>query len=211
MSVLPALRYTWRTRPVLATGAVALLGTAFIVWAGEDAEAPLRLRLVGLVLASLLALVWEDATAPVAAATPVGLPALQRERLITLLLAVSAAWTSACLATAATVADARLVAATVEVAALAALLTGLVGLLARGRLGESLAAYPIPLLLVVLVVVIRIPARWRLVTSPDSADWTDAHRRWAGLLVVGLLAVAWAARDPASRPLRRVLRRTARI
>lgn len=211
MSLLSTLRHTWRSRPVLAAGAVALLGPAYIVWTGQDADAPLRLRVVGLALAVVFALVWEDRTAPLAAATPVGLPALQRGRLLTLLTVVSVAWALACLATAQITQDAGLGAATVEVAAIAAVLTGIVGLLGRGRLGESLSAYPIPLLLVVLVLVFRVPARWRLVTSPDSADWTDAHRRWAALLVVGLLWVAVAARDPATRPLRQTFRRTVRL
>lgn len=208
MSWLPASRYAWRTRPVAVSAAVGLLGPVFVLAVGKDTEAPLRLRIVGLLLAAVVALVWEDRTAQVAAATPVGLPALQRARLMALLGVVSAGWTVTCLAASTASSDLRVWSATVEVGAVGALLTAVVGGLARERPGESLAAYPMPLLLVLLVVVFRVPERWALIAAPDSPAWTDVHRRWAGLLVIGLLAAAVAARDPAARPLLHALRRT---
>jgi len=194
---------------VIATAAVAFAGPAFVRWEGKADAAPIRLRLVGLVVAALFALVWEDRTAQLVAATPVGLPALQRGRLVVLLLVVCVAWTLACSAATVATTDARVWSATVEVAAVAALLTAIVGALARGRLGESLAAYPVPLLLVLLALAFRVPQRWALIAAPGTPQWTDVHRRWAALLLLGLVAVAVAARDPASRPVWRLLRRTA--
>lgn len=208
MTALPALRYAWRTRPVVATAAVALAATPFVRWVGNADGAPIRLRLVGLLLAALLALVWEDGTAPLAAASPVGLPALQRARLGLLLLVACVAWALACWAATVATSDARVWSATVEVAAVAALLTAVVGALARERLGESLTAYPVPLLLVLLALAFRVPHRWVLITGPGSPQWTDMHRRWAALLALGLVAIVVVSRDPANRPLRRLLRRT---
>lgn len=47
-------------------------------------------------------------------------------------------------------------------------------------------------------------ARWPLLVPPGP-QWADAHWRWAGILVVALVVMAWQLRDPASRPLRRSL------
>ena len=209
MSWLPATRYAWRTWPVAVSAAALMLGPGFVLVVGKDGDAPLRLRMVGLLLAAVVALVWEDRTAPVAAATPLGLPALQRARLLVLLAVVCVGWALTCVAASTVSADVRVWSATVEVGAVAALLTAIVGGLARERPGESLAAYPVPLLLVLLVLAFRVPERWALIATPDSPVWTDMHRRWAGLLVVGLLAVVAVGRDPAARPLRQVVRRTA--
>jgi hypothetical protein len=210
MTWLPAPRYVWRSRPAAVIAAVLLAGPAFVLVGGKGTDAPIRLRVVGMVLAMLLALVWEDSTAPLAAATPVGLPAVQRGRLVVLVIAASGAWALACLAASRQVADVGLWSATVEVGAVAAVLTAMVGALARGRLGESLSAYPVPLLLVLLVVTFRLPDRWALVAAPGSPAWDDVHRRWSGVLLLGVLALAVVARDPAARPLLRRTRRPRR-
>ena len=47
--------------------------------------------------------------------------------------------------------------------------------------------------------------RWPLLVPPGP-EWADAHWRWLGVLVLGLLVLAWQLRDPASRLLRRSLR-----
>jgi predicted membrane-bound spermidine synthase len=47
--------------------------------------------------------------------------------------------------------------------------------------------------------------RWPLLVPPGP-QWAEAHWRWLGVLVVGLLVLAWQLRDPAARPLRRSLR-----
>jgi hypothetical protein len=209
MTWLLVPRYPWRSRPALAVATVALVGPAFVLFVGKDTDAPIRLRLVGLTLAVLLALVWEDRTATLAAATPVGLPAVQRGRLLLLVVASSWAWALACLAATQRAPDVWVWSATVEIGAVAALLTAVVGAVARERPGESLAAYPVPLLLVLLVVAFRLPDRWALIAGPGSPAWPDVHGRLSALLVVGLLALVVVGRDPASRPLLRRVRRTA--
>lgn len=208
MTWLLAPRYPWRSRPALAIAAVAAVGPGFVLFVGKDDGAPIRLRLVGLALAALLALGWEDRTAPLAAATPVGLPAVHRGQLLLLALVSAAGWALACLAATQRGPDARVWSATVEIAAVAAVLTAIVGALARERLGESLAAYPVPLLLVLLVLAFRLPDRWALIAGPGSPAWDDVQRRLVALLMIGLVAMLVVGRDPASRPLSRLLRRT---
>lgn len=209
MTWLLAPRHPWRSRPAFAIAAVAAVGPAFVLFVGNEDGAPIRLRAVGLALAALLALGWEDRTAPLAAATPVGLPAVHRGRLLLLLLAAAVAWSLSCLAATQRGPDVPVWSATVEIAAAAAVLTAIVGGLARERLGESLAAYPVPLLLVLLVLAFRVPERWAVIAGPGSPAWADVHRRLVALLLIGLVAMLVVGRDPASRPLTRLLRRTA--
>jgi hypothetical protein len=188
---------------LLGAVAVVLLGPPFVVAAGNDGDAPLRLRLVGLLLAVLVALVWDDPAGQVVAATPVGLPAVHRIRLLVLLVPVTAGWALACVAASTQQPETLVWSATVEISGVAVLLTAVVGMLSRDRLGESIAAYPVPVLVVGLALMTRLPGRWTLLAAPGSSAWTDAHRRWMVLLVVGLFALAVAARDPAGRALLR--------
>lgn len=202
MTSLMTTRYLWRTRPLLAVGAVGLAGPALMLVSSAD-DVPLRLRLVGLALASLLALTWEDRTAPLVASTPLGLPSVQRKRLLLLLSAAVVAWGATCFAAAQRSSEVGGWWATLEVGALAAMVTAIMGGLARGRPGENLAAYPMPLLLCLLLLASRLPERLALIATPDSPAWQEVHQRWALLLVLGLLAVAYVGRDPAARPLLR--------
>ena len=199
-----AIRYLWRIRPLIAVAAVGLGGPALLLLSNSD-DVPLRLRLVGLVLASLIALTWEDRAAPLVTATPAGLPAVQRGRILLVLSGVAVAWGLTCLAASVRAPDVGGWWATLEVAALAALVTAIVGGLARARPAESLAAYPLPLLICLLLLATRLPSRWTLIAAPGSPAWQDAHQRWAVLLLLGLMAVAYVARDPATQPLRRHL------
>lgn len=199
MTSLMATRYLWRTRPLIAVAAVGLTGPALMLIGSEDAV-PLRLRFVGVVLASLLALTWEDRTAPLVASTPIGLPSVQRARLLLLLAAVAVAWGASCFAASQRVPDVGAWWATLEMAALGAVVSAIMGGLARGRPGENLAAYPMPLAICLLLLATRLPVRFNLIASPDSPAWVDVHQRWAVLLLLGLLALAYVARDPASRP-----------
>ncbi|MCZ3388929.1 MAG: hypothetical protein LH645_07335 [Actinomycetia bacterium] len=57
-----------------------------------------------------------------------------------------------------------------------------------------------------LMLAQMMGARWPLLVPPGP-HWAEAHWRWAGALVLGLLVMAWQLRDPAARPLKRFLRR----
>lgn len=53
---------------------------------------------------------------------------------------------------------------------------------------------------------LTLPERWTLLALPGDGAWDAAQQRWAVLLAVGLLALAWASRDPAARHQRRAAR-----
>jgi hypothetical protein len=68
-----------------------------------------------------------------------------------------------------------------------------------------------PAQFVVLVVGFTMAAqvlgqRWPMLVPPGP-QWAEAHWRWFGVLVVGLLVLVWQLRDPASPPLWRSLHR----
>jgi hypothetical protein len=44
-----------------------------------------------------------------------------------------------------------------------------------------------------------LPRRWALLAAPSDNVWHAAQQRWALLLALGVLALAWANRDPAAR------------
>jgi hypothetical protein len=67
------------------------------------------------------------------------------------------------------------------------------------------AQFMILVVLVLLLAAQLLGQRWPLLVSPGPL-WDEAHRRWVGALVVGLVVLGWQLRDPASAPLRRWLR-----
>ncbi|MFK3983873.1 hypothetical protein ACI2K4_26265 [Micromonospora sp. NPDC050397] len=97
---------------------------------------------------------------------------------------------------------------TVEAAAIVALAVGLAALARRrggtggtgvggvGGVGSVVAG---PGLLVGLVTLYLLPARLVFFVEPDDPRWGPAHDRWAALLVVALVCLAWAAREPVRR------------
>ena len=57
-----------------------------------------------------------------------------------------------------------------------------------------------------LVLETFLPARWALTVDPGDPElWAAAHRRWALLAVVAVMAFLWCSRDPARRGPRQVL------
>jgi hypothetical protein len=54
-----------------------------------------------------------------------------------------------------------------------------------------------------LALALLLPEPWTLLAAPGDAAWHEAQQCWAALLAFGLLALAWASRDPAARALRR--------
>lgn len=93
-----------------------------------------------------------------------------------------------------------------EVCAVFALTTSAALLLQR-QMGITEPAQFVVLVVVGLLMVTQmVGQRWPLLVPPGP-QWAEAHWRWAALLVLGVLIVLWQLRDPASRPLRRALRR----
>jgi fluoroquinolone transport system permease protein len=70
--------------------------------------------------------------------------------------------------------------------------------LAPERRGGVVAA---PALLALTSTAFLLPAPVALYAEPGSADWDGAHRRWALLLGLAVVAFAAASRDPAHRRL----------
>lgn len=179
---------------------VAAAGPLAVVHAGKESDTALRLLLVGLAAAVALSLVWDDRCAPVTAATPVGLPAVRRGRGLVLSAALVAGWATCAWAADRAVPDLPVTAMAVPVLGMAAVLLAATGLLARGRDGEPVGTYPVPVLLVLLLLMSRLPDSWALLVAPTDADWPAARDRWLLLLVAAAALTAWVLRDPASRP-----------
>jgi hypothetical protein len=46
---------------------------------------------------------------------------------------------------------------------------------------------------------VMLPSRWELFVGTTDQRWDDAHRRWAGVLVVAVLAGALSLAEPLRR------------
>ena len=143
--LLPSLRIALRLPAVRSAVVLMVASPAFVAWGGRETQAPVRLRVAGMLLAAGLAMVWDDRCAVVTAATPVGLPAVRRGRAAVVLGLLVPAWLLSCAAV-----DGQPVAfaaVTFQTSALAAVLLALVGWFARDREGEPVLALPVPALL----------------------------------------------------------------
>lgn len=86
-------------------------------------------------------------------------------------------------------------------------LTVSAALVMQRQFGISEPAQFVVLVVVGLLMAVQmLGQRWPLLVPPGP-QWAEAHWRWVGVLVVGLLVAAWQLRDPVSRPLRRSLAR----
>lgn len=63
-----------------------------------------------------------------------------------------------------------------------------------------------PALVAVSLGLLFVPVRWQFI-GDIGPQWTAAHQRWAFLGLVVVAALVLATRDPAARPIARVLRR----
>lgn len=196
---LPPWRVAWSLPGLRGAALLGVAGPVFVVWAGKESDTGLRLLLAGLAAGAALALVWDDRCAPLAAATPVGLPSVRTGRGAVLLAALTVSWGACALAAERAVPTTPVAAIAVPVLAVAALLVAAVGLIARGREGEPVGAYPVPVLLFVVVLLSRVPARWALLVPPSAGAWPQARDRWLLLLALSVAIVVWLSRDPASR------------
>ena len=191
--VTALLRVSSRLLAVRTAGGYVLAAPAFVAWAGSSSQAAteVRLRVAGMVAAAIAALLWEDRCVAVVGATPVGLPTVRRVRGLLMAGLLALGWGLAAL-----MADAFAIALLIEAIGLAVLLTALIGWLTQGRGGESIAAYPVPALLVVLAALYRLPERWNLLMITPDAAWSGQQTRWAMLIGLAAGAVAWLGRDP---------------
>jgi hypothetical protein len=192
-------------RPVLAVRhpavravlVVLVLGPVAVAWWGEDSTAPLRLRALGFLLAAVCALAWDDRSHALTAASPVGLPAVRRGRLLVVLVLSGFAFVAALLAVPDEV-DVPLAAALLQSLAMMALLLAVVG--AVGRDGDPVLVLPFPALLVSLLVLSHLPHQVALLhADPRSSQWPEERLRWWVLAGAAALLILRAERDPAAR------------
>lgn len=201
----PPPRLAVRLPAVRVALACVLLMPAAVAWWGADHDAGLRLRVAGAAVALLLTLTWDDRIATMTAATPVGLPAVQRGRLTLVVALLAGAWSLAAAAAVHTTSGVLVGPLAVEAVALSALLLAGAGALARGRDGESVAAYSVAGLLALVVLQSRLPAGWQLISAGPAS--TEVQQRWLIVLAISLILIARVGRDPCARSLRVLGRR----
>jgi hypothetical protein len=200
--------------PALAAFALSLGLLALAVRPGlEIAPADLLrwVRLTMIVAALGYAFLLDDPSEPTTEAVA-GTLLLRRTLRVALLLPATAAWWVAVVWRVRVVHPGLplpVAALTLEAAALLAVTVALAAAgsrLAPERRGGVVAA---PALLALTSAAFLLPARIGLYAQPGSTSWDAAHRRWALLLGLALVAFAAASRDPAHRRLPNQLRRLA--
>jgi hypothetical protein len=173
------------------------LGPAFVAWWGKDGDAPVRLRVLGLAVVVVASWAWDDRVHALTAASPVGLPAVRRGRAVVVGVLLLLAFASGVVAVPAGV--------EVPVRALALQTVGLVLLQltvigAAGRYGDPVLTLSMPVLLLWLAVLYRMPDRVQLLRAdPSGPGWAAARTRWLVVAAVAAAVVSWWARDPAAR------------
>lgn len=194
---LPPFRIVLRHPAMRAALALLVVGPVWVAWLGKEADAPIRLRVLGLGVVVAAALAWDDRVHALTSSTPVGLPAVRRGRALVVGLVLAAAFSLGLLAVPAGVA--------IPVGALVLQTCALVALLAAqvawfGRDGDPVLALPAPALLLSLVMLNRLPHQVALLRAdPLGSDWSAERTRWIVLLAVAALTVVRLDRDPAAR------------
>ncbi len=196
--MLPPVRVAVRLPAVRTAAALVVIAPVIVAWAGRSGEEPTRLRVVGMLLAAAAAMVWDDRSAVLTTPTPVGLPAVRHGRALVVVTLLLIAWGLGCLA--ARGHDVPYGAVSLQSGVVAVLLVSLVGWLSRDREGEQLLALPVPVLLVVIVVMTRLPHSVSLLNQqPGEVGWPAERTRWLVLLALSLVLLLRLDRDPAVR------------
>jgi hypothetical protein len=194
---LPPPRVALRHPSVRLALALLVVGPVWVAWLGKDADAAIRLRVLGVALGVALATSWDDRVHALSAASPVGLPAVRRGRALLVLALVTAAFALGFVGLPEGL-IAHPAALALQSAALGALLVAVVAWF--GRDGEPVLVVPLPAALVSLAVLVKLPRPLTFLhADPGSAGWPDERARWVGLLVLALLAAAVLGRDAAAR------------
>lgn len=197
----PPWRVALRHPSVRAALLLALLAPVWVGLVGRDADAGVRLRVLGFVLAAVAALSWDDRGHGLCACTPVGLPAVRRGRGLVVLALLVVAFVLGRLAVPGG-ADLSVTAVVLQSGAMTGLLLALAAWF--GRDGEPVLVVPLPALLVSLAVLVNLPRPVTFLRSmPGDAGWPAERASWLALLVLALLAVTVLGRDPAARQVRR--------
>jgi hypothetical protein len=194
---LPTRRQALRHPSVRAALVLVALGPVWVAWLGARADAPVRLRVLGLALVVAAAFVWDDRVHGLTAPTPVGLPAVRRGRALLVAPLLVLAFVLGAFAVPAGM-PFPLRALALQTCAMTALVLAVVGWV--GRDGDPVLAVPLPAMMVLVALLYRLPDPVTMLRAdPASAAWPAERARWLVLLVVAAGVVAWWARDPATR------------
>ena len=143
-------------------------------------------------MAAGVALLWDDRCAVLTEPTPVGLPAVRRGRALVLVALLLSAWGLSCLAARDYSLPWR--ALNLQTAGMALVVAAVVGWWARDRRGEPLLALPVPVLLLTVAAMSRLPQSLSLLSGQPGEQ-----TRWLVLVASCLLLLARLDRDPARR------------
>jgi fluoroquinolone transport system permease protein len=206
------IRPVWRTLPRRALTTAAALGLLLAASTRLPDHAPgtgqglFVLRLTALTGALGLAFLLDDPARAISATTPVGRPARTILRLALVVPPAALWWTTALLlipaptrpALAPVTLEAMATAAgalTLATAAMRFTDTAAAGRATAARLGAGAA------------LMVLVPPRWGLLTTPDDPWWQATQLRWAAVLLVTLaLCALWTPEPLRRRPLRPALR-----
>lgn len=202
-----ALRLTrW---PVLATG---IVGSWLVVWwrAGDvtTADAAIWLLRAAAALAVVsMVFALDDPSIDTTRSLPAARGVLMRMRFAVAAVALTTALAPATFVAWGYIDTGSIVMGVVLEVGVLAVLTVSAALVMQRHFGINEPAQFVVLVVVGLLMAAQLLGqRWPLLVPPGP-QWADAHWRWAAVLAVALLVMAWQLRDPASRPLRRSLGR----
>jgi hypothetical protein len=199
--ILPPFKVALQLPAVRTAALLIVVAPVIVRWVGASGQEPIRLRVVGMLLAAAFAMVWDDRCAVLTAPTPVGLPAVRRGRAVMVLSLLLVAWGCSCLAASGHGVPYAVI--SLQTGATAVLLVAVMGWLSRDRDGEQLLALAVPVVLVTVAVMTRLPDRFSLLThQPGDIGWPAERVRWLGLLALSVLLVLHLDRDPATPSLR---------
>ncbi|MBW3663398.1 MAG: hypothetical protein KY469_09895 [Actinobacteria bacterium] len=205
---------------IVAAGAVGLLTVWLTARRGVPApDLVLPLRIAGVALAAGAAFVLDDAAAVTVASAPTGLPVRRALRVALALTGVAAVWSGLVAYAAVAAVDPSggpfglpVAGLTLEFVATVTVAWAIAATVAATVEAGSGGVAAGPAVLALAAVAALAPARWVMYPAgPLDPAWTDAHRRWVGVLVVGLLVLVRASRDPAKRGPLTSLRATPRF
>lgn len=197
VALLPSPRIALRHPSLRAAIVLLVLGPPWVAWLGTAADAPIRFRVLTCAIAVVAAFVWDDRIHALTASTPTGLPAVRRGRALVVGLLLVVTYVLGWLAVPPGM-HVPVAALVLQTGALVVVLAAVVGWI--GRDGEPILALPVPVVLITLGVLFKLPAPLTFLRAdPGTPGWPAERARWFILLAVVAVIVLWLQRDPASR------------
>jgi hypothetical protein len=200
-----ALRRSLRWQPML--GAL-MLTAGLLLWKLPDLVTPdgavVLLRCIAVLLAIGAAFAFDDASLQLLAAVPLSLGQRLSLRAGVITLAAAPAW---CIVVALTsqalpsLPDGLISGVTLEFGCLQVISLAIAASVMRyGGIAEP-GIFAGPGLIGLVMGLAFLPARWRLL-GPLWQHWSAAHQRWTYLLIIAVVFLLLAARDPAAGSIR---------